>query len=134
MWDPGEITWDESTSHWHAEKPLATTAFGDLGVEFRDFAKVGINGNHFALIQRFADDQTSIANELERVMPAEAEFELIDQFPDEEPPDFEWSLLPILHVDLSLNQIKLCAEVSWDHEHIWDIVIDGAKIAGVGPM
>ncbi len=135
MLDLGEITWDDSTSHWRAGKPLATNAFGDLEVEFRDFAKSGVKDSHYALVERFADDQESIATELERVMPAEAEFELIDQLPGiDELPEIEWSLLPMLHVDLSLNHIKLRASVSWDQEHIWDIVIEGAKIAGVGPM
>lgn len=135
MLDLGDISWDESTLHWRSSKQIATDAFGDLVVEFRDFAQSGVESQHHTTIESFLQNQGQIAAEIKRLMPEEAELELVDQFPNADIlPDFNWTLASILQVDIKTRKLKLYADVSWDDEHLWEIEIDGSKIVGIGRM
>ena len=135
MIDLGDISWDSSTSHWQAAEVLPTKAFGDLHVEFKDFARSGVESDHYTAIADFLQNEDRIASQINKVMPEEAEFELLDQVTDSgETPDFTWSLASILKVDVKTGRLALFAEVSWDGEHLWEIEIQDCEIVGVGPM
>ena len=135
MIDLGVIAWDSSTAHWQAAEVLTTNAFGELHVEFRDFARSGVESDHYSAIAEFMQNEHRIAAEIDKVMPEEAEFELADQFTDSgKAPKFTWTLASILKVDVKTCKLALFAEVSWDDEHLWEIEIQGCEIVGVGPM